>query len=179
MEQLTIRGSGVGAICLLGLLFLSPPETLAQDRNANRAGAAARPAQAARPVSEAAQPVSNARPAADTADVSITARVTAREMKFEVVPNPRVEFPGTFERANVWEAVRENFPNPVEPGVTYRNIGVTLTITTSLSELVRIVEEAVGDLSTKKGAIKIERPRPPQPIAPVNRVRRLRRGERR
>ncbi|HKY05468.1 MAG TPA: hypothetical protein VJQ56_11290 [Blastocatellia bacterium] len=171
MEQVTIRGSRVCAVCLLGLLLLSPLETLAQDRNANRSRAVA---------TQSAPPASNSQAvAAGAADVSITARVTAREMKFEVVPNPRVEFPGTFERANVWEAVRENFPNPVEPGVTYRNIGVTLTITTYFSELERIVEETVGDVSTRKGSIKIERPRRPEPVAPINRVRRSSGGQRR
>ncbi|HEX8422180.1 MAG TPA: hypothetical protein VF634_02150, partial [Pyrinomonadaceae bacterium] len=32
--------------------------------------------------------------AADNHDLSITANVTARELLFEVVPNPKVEFPG-------------------------------------------------------------------------------------
>ncbi len=170
MELLTITGSRVCVVCLLWLLFLSPLEILAQNRNASRGQSEA----------QAPRPAQNAQAASpDTADVSITARVTAREMKFEVVPNPRVEFPGTFERANVWEAVRENFPNPVEPGVTYRNIGVILTITTVFSELERIVEETLGDVSTKRGAIRIERPRRPEPVAPVNRVRRPGGGERR
>src|SRR5687768_3077146 len=63
------------------------------------------------------------------ADLSITARVTADSLRFEKVPNTRVEFTGKPERETVWEAERENLPRPVQPGVTYRNIGITLRIT--------------------------------------------------
>ena len=51
-----------------------------------------------------------------TADVVITANVTARELKFDVVPNPTVEFSGKPERITIWEADRQNLPKPVELG---------------------------------------------------------------
>ncbi len=79
-------------------------------------------------------------------DISITANVTAKELKFEVVPNPSVEFPGTFERENVWEADRQNLPKPVEPGVTYRNIGIKLRISSRFADIDRIVAEALGEI---------------------------------
>ncbi len=81
-----------------------------------------------------------------TADIAITANVTAKELKFEVAPNPTVEFPGTPERKTVWEADRQNLPRPVEPGVTYRNIGIQLRITSRFADIERIVSEALGEI---------------------------------
>src|SRR3712207_5297373 len=67
-------------------------------------------------------------PSAESADVSITARVTARELRFEKVPNTSVEFTGKPRRETVWEADGQNLPPQVQPGVTYRDIGITLRI---------------------------------------------------
>ncbi|HEX9960927.1 MAG TPA: hypothetical protein VGB00_08345 [Pyrinomonadaceae bacterium] len=78
-------------------------------------------------------------------DLVITANVRARELKFEVVPNPTVEFPGKPERQTVWEADRENLPESVEPGVTYRNIGIRLRIYSRFAEIQRIVLEALDE----------------------------------
>jgi hypothetical protein len=80
------------------------------------------------------------------ADVSITANVTARELRFEVVPNPTVEFTGKPERITVWEADRQNLPQQVEPGVTYRNIGIQLRIASRFADIERIVAEALGEI---------------------------------
>jgi hypothetical protein len=71
--------------------------------------------------------------------------VKARELRFDVVPNPSVEFPGQPARQTVWEAERENLPTPVQPGVTYRNIGIRLKITSIFSDIDRIVAEALGE----------------------------------
>lgn len=79
-------------------------------------------------------------------DLSITANVTARELRFDVVPDPKVEFPGKPERNTVWEAERQNLPRPVEPGVTYRNIGIQLKITSVFADIDRIVAEALGEV---------------------------------
>ena len=57
------------------------------------------------------------------ADVSITARVTADSLRFERVPNPRVEFTGRPRRETAWESERESLPQEVRPGENYRNIG--------------------------------------------------------
>lgn len=82
----------------------------------------------------------------EDADISITATVRAREMRFDVVPSPTVEFSGTPARITVWEAERENFPRPVEPGVTYQNITVRLTILSRFEDIERIVREALEGL---------------------------------
>jgi uncharacterized protein (DUF58 family) len=93
------------------------------------------------------------------ADLSITARVTADSLRFEKVPNTRVEFPGRPERATVWEAERENLPPQVQPGVTYRDIGITLRITSVFADIDRIVAEALGEVPAEDDA----RPAPTPP----------------
>jgi len=81
----------------------------------------------------------------DTADIVIMANVTAKELRFEVVPNPTVEFPGKPRSDTQWQAVRENLPPQVQPGVTYRNIGIRLKIVSRLADIERIVAEALGE----------------------------------
>lgn len=82
---------------------------------------------------------------AQSDDLSITATVTARELRFETVPNPKVEFTGSHERKTEWDAERQNLPRPVEPGVTYRDIGIRLKITSIFADIDRIVAEALGE----------------------------------
>ena len=98
--------------------------------------------QNSQPIAKPAQPAENVK----SDDVSITANVTAKELKFEVVPNPTVEFFGKPERETVWEADRQNLPKPVQPGVTYRNIGIQLRITSRFADIDRIVSEALGEI---------------------------------
>lgn len=94
------------------------------------------------------RPASQSQAASSTAspDLEITANVTARELRFEVVPNPTVEFTGKPERVTVWDAERDNLPRPVQPGVTYRNIGIRLKITSIFADIDRIVAEALGEV---------------------------------
>lgn len=82
----------------------------------------------------------------ENADLAITANVTARELRFETVPETRVEFTGQPERRTQWDAARENLPRPVQPGVTYRNIGVRLKIVSVFADIDRIVAEALGEV---------------------------------
>ena len=95
-------------------------------------------------------------PSVETADVAITARVRAESLRFDVVPNPKVEFSGQPERNTVWEAERENLPTPVEPGVTYRDIGIRLKITSVFTDIDRIVAEALGEVPVTEDAKIIE-----------------------
>ncbi len=98
------------------------------------------------------------------ADLSITARVTARELRFEKVPNPKVEFTGRPRRETLWEAERENLPAEVRPGVTYRDIGITLRITSVFADIERIVAEALGEVPVTDDATPPAQPEatPPQ-----------------
>lgn len=101
----------------------------------------------------------------ESADVAITATVTARELHFEVVPNPTVEFPGKPRRDTVWEAERENLPRPVQPGVTYRNIGIRLKIVSRFADIERIVAEALGEVPLTD-EVKPQENATPQPGQP-------------
>jgi hypothetical protein len=124
------------------------------------------PAQRQDPPPVAASPTPAPSPAAATAttatdnqDLSITANVTARELLFEVVPNPTVEFSGQPRRDTVWEAQRTNLPAQVQPGVTYRDIGIRLTITSVFADIERIVAEALGEIPASDDS----NPTPPTP----------------
>ena len=94
-----------------------------------------------------------------SADVSITARVTADSLRFEKVPNPRVEFTGRPRRETAWESERENLPQEVRPGETYRNIGITLHIRSVFADIDRIVAEALGEIPPSDDT-------PPAPVQP-------------
>ncbi|HLM57273.1 MAG TPA: hypothetical protein VK422_14260 [Pyrinomonadaceae bacterium] len=107
-------------------------------------------------------------PAVDAADVSITGRVTARELRFEKVPNTSVEFTGRPKRETVWEAERQNLPPQVQPGVTYRDIGITLRITSVFADIDRIVAEALGEIPPSPDpAPEAAPPAPPRPQASI------------
>jgi hypothetical protein len=103
---------------------------------------------------------------AESADLSITANVMARELRFETVPNPKVEFTGSHERETVWNAERQNLPRPVEPGVTYRNIGIRLKITSVFADIDRIVAEALGEVPVSDDAPQGEGAAPESPSNP-------------
>lgn len=54
-------------------------------------------------------------------DVELTADVKFRKLRFDKVPETEVLFPGYLERETVSETKRENLPEEVEEGVTYRD----------------------------------------------------------
>ena len=101
----------------------------------------------------------------DKADISFTATVKARELRFEVVPNTKVEFTGTQGNDTSSKADRENLPDSVQPGVTYRDIGVRLVIRSIFPDIDRIVSEALGEkpATDVKPEQKAEPSKPPQP----------------
>jgi hypothetical protein len=125
---------------------------LARSATAQEQQQSASPAPAA--TANSTERSSNAQSPAKTNDLEITANVTARELRFEVVPDPKVEFTGQPERETVWEAERQNLPRPVQPGVTYRNIGVELKITSAFADIDRIVAEALGEVPLTDDAPK-------------------------
>ena len=118
-------------------------------------------------------------PSVEAADVAITANVRARSLVFETVPNPTVKFFGQPARDTVWEAQRENLPTPVEPGVTYRDIGIRLKITSAFKDIDRIVAEALGEVpitdDAKPAATEQPKssanPKPENPTTQPNRPR--------
>jgi hypothetical protein len=84
------------------------------------------------------QPEAAISPAPDpNASVAIFASVRARELRFEQVPNVRIT-------ATASNTERTNLPEQVQPYVTYRDIGIRLTITSTLPNIEQILDEALG-----------------------------------
>jgi hypothetical protein len=98
-------------------------------------------------------------------DLSITARVTADSLRFEKVPDPKVEFTGRPRRETVWKSDRENLPQQVQPGVTYRDIGITLRITSVFADIDRIVAEALGEVPASDDNNQPQAAPPAQPAS--------------
>lgn len=90
----------------------------------------------------------------ENSDIVITANVRAKELKFEIVPTPTVEFPGTQTRKTLWEADRENLPAEVQPNVVYRDVGIRLRIYSRFSEIQRIVLEALDETNPPTETVK-------------------------
>lgn len=78
-------------------------------------------------------------------DILILVNLKAKELRFEAVPNTSVEFPGNPARTTWWVTQRQNLPDKVEPGVTYRDIGIQLRISSRFEDIDRIVREALGE----------------------------------
>ena len=138
-------------IFCLGLVLMFATSIAAQQKKPTRKSTApSRPSKQSRSVKPLETELQLERlppdPSVEAADIAITANVKARSLVFEAVPNPKVEFPGQPARDTVWEATRENLPTPVEPGVTYRNIGIRLKITSVFRDIDRIVAEALGEV---------------------------------
>lgn len=103
----------------------------------------------------------------ETADLAITSTVKARELRFNVVPNSeKIEFSGSPERQTGWVVERQNIPEHAAEGVTYRDIGVRLQITSVFSDIDRIVSDALGEtllLDTTPQALPRENTMPQLP----------------
>lgn len=57
-------------------------------------------------------------------DVDVSISVRARELRFGIVPETKVSFEGEPAVRSSSRTERENLPDEVEPGVTYRDIGM-------------------------------------------------------
>ncbi|HET7480090.1 MAG TPA: hypothetical protein VFJ72_11305 [Rubrobacteraceae bacterium] len=70
----------------------------------------------------------------ETPDIEITAGVKTRRLRFEKVPETEVRFRGYPDRESVSGTDRENLPDRVERGVTYRDARVRLRIASEIAE---------------------------------------------
>ena len=77
-------------------------------------------------------------PAPSEPDVAIFATVHARELRFSEVPQGVVTSPPS-------KTERTNLPDQVQPNVTYRDIGIRLTITSTLPNIEEILDEALKE----------------------------------
>ena len=82
-------------------------------------------------------------------DILFIVKLQAKELKMEVVPSTNVEFPGTHRRTTVWLTERQNLPDKLQPGVTYRDIGMTLRISSRFENIEQIVREALGEVPSE------------------------------
>jgi hypothetical protein len=60
-------------------------------------------------------------------DVEVFTGVRAKELRFGIVPETKVTFEGEPAERSVSRTERENLPEEVEPGETYRNVTVRWT----------------------------------------------------
>ena len=61
---------------------------------------------------------------APPAEIEAGATVRAKKLRFERAPETEVRFPGSDEERSGSHTERENLPDEVEPGVTYRDVKV-------------------------------------------------------
>ena len=65
-------------------------------------------------------------------DIAIDAGVEMRELRFEKVPDPEVNFRGNTRRNSVWTSRRINLPDEVQENVVYRDAAIKLRIATEV-----------------------------------------------
>jgi hypothetical protein len=65
-------------------------------------------------------------------DIEIDAGVEMRELRFEKVPDPEVDFRGNTRRNSVWTSRRTNLPDEVQEDIVYRDAGIKLRIATEI-----------------------------------------------
>ena len=70
--------------------------------------------------------------ALENPEIDFTANVKAQKLRFDEVPKTKVRFWGHPERDSVSGTERENLPEKVQRGVTYRNVSVRLRIASEL-----------------------------------------------
>ena len=67
-------------------------------------------------------------------DIAIDAGVEMRELRFEKVPDPEVNFRGNTRRNSVWTSRRTNLPDEVQEDVVYRDAKIRLRVATEIVE---------------------------------------------
>jgi pyruvate/2-oxoglutarate dehydrogenase complex dihydrolipoamide acyltransferase (E2) component len=101
---------------------------------------------------QAAQEARDAIGGVGNPDIDFSASVKARELRFEEEPQTEVRFWGHPERNSVSVNERENLPEKVQQGVTYRDISVQSRIA---SELVASEEEPYATKAARKKAERL------------------------
>jgi hypothetical protein len=103
-------------------------------------------------------------PSPDQADVAIVASAHAREVRFADEPEVHVTVSGDVNgrpAAVVSRTDRTDLPDPVQPHVTYRDIGIRLTITSTLPDIETILDEALGRTTAPPSVAKPSSARKP------------------
>ena len=121
-----------------------------------QASAAQEPPPAAEPAAEPAPQIDP-----ETADLVIEAFVHIDELRFDAQPEVRIDFFGGPDLETDSGTERVNLPRPVQPGVTYRDVGIRLWIVSVFADIDRIVAEALGEVEAGETAPPAEEE--PQP----------------
>jgi hypothetical protein len=96
-------------------------------------------------------------------ELELVATVRAKALKFDVVPKVDVAFKGSGRRRTVWKTERVNLPVHPEPGVTYHDVAVRLTITSTIEELAELLANA----KRASRGIHLETDDAPPPVEPA------------
>lgn len=80
----------------------------------------------------------------DDAAISFKSTIRARELKFEQAGHVHVTFPQSDQSKSKFSSVRTNFPKPVQPGVTYKNIRVDVDIHSNVRNNAAPIESNVN-----------------------------------
>jgi hypothetical protein len=91
---------------------------------------------------ETTPPPPSAPPAKVGPELELVATVRAKALKFDEVPKVDVVFKGSGPRRTVWKTERVNLPVHPEAGVTYHDVAVRLTITSTIEELADLLSKA-------------------------------------
>jgi hypothetical protein len=94
------------------------------------------------PEAEVKAPAPSASPRAAGPELELVATVRAKALRFEKVPQVDVTFKGSGPHHTVWKTERVNLPIHPEAGVTYRDVAVRLTITSTIDELAQLLSKA-------------------------------------
>lgn len=92
---------------------------------------------------------------APAAEIEAGATVKAKKLRFERVPETEVRFPGSDEERSGSHTERENLPDEVEPGVTYRDVKVRWESGAAFrAEVAPEVAEAMADEEVEERTAK-------------------------
>lgn len=106
-------------------------------------------------------PAVPAAPAKAGPELELVATVRAKALRFDEVPKVDVVFRGNGPRHTTWKTERVNLPVHPEPGVTYRDVAVRLTITSTIDELSDLLAQA----KRMSRGIRVEPEEAPAPAA--------------
>ena len=115
------------------------------------------------PDAEEAAPPPSTPPAKAGPELVLVATVRAKALKFDEVPKVDVAFRGSGPRRTVWKTERVNLPIHPEAGVTYHDVAVRLTITSTIEELGELLSRA----KRASRGIHVESDDAAPPVAPA------------
>jgi hypothetical protein len=86
----------------------------------------------------------------DNADITVTARVRARQLRFGEVPQVSTEFTGTPEHESASGSERANLPERVQKDMTYHQIRVDYWLAAALPYPAKAAAQSVTALQERR-----------------------------